>query len=52
MEQLKKMLQYTNDNGQIYGRRKADMTYRSMKNVVLSKDKNFDFTSYRNFRAI
>lgn len=52
MEQLKRILQYTNDNGQIYGRRKADMTYRSMKNVVLSKDKNFDFTSYRNFRAI
>lgn len=52
MKQLKKILQYTNDNGQIYGRRKADMTYRAMKNVVLSKDENFDFTQFRNFRAI
>lgn len=52
IEQWKRILTYTNNNGQIYGRRKADMTYRAMKNVILSKDETFDFTPYRNFRAI
>lgn len=52
IEQWKRILTYTNNNGQIYGRRKADMTYRAMKNVILSKDETFDFTPYRNFRVI
>lgn len=52
LEQWKHILEYTNNNGQIYGRRKADLTYRTMKNVILSKDGAFDFTPYRNFRAI
>lgn len=52
LEQWKRILQYTNDNGQIYGRRKADLTYRAMKNVILSKDENFDFTPYRSFGSI
>lgn len=52
IEQWKRILTYTNNNGQIYGRRKADMTYRAMKNVILSKDETFDFKPYRNFRVI
>lgn len=52
LEQWKRILQYTNNNGQIYGRRKADLTYRAMKSVILAKDENFDFTPYRNFKAI
>ncbi len=52
LEQWKRILEYTNNNGQIYGRRKADMTYRAMKSVILAKDESFDFTPYRNFRAV
>ena len=52
LEQWKRILRYTDSNDQIYGRRKADMTYRAMKSVILSKDENFDFAPYRNFRAV
>ena len=52
LEQWKRILQYTNNNGQIYERRKADMTYRAMKSVILSKDEDFDFAPYTNFRTV
>lgn len=52
LEQWMRIMQYTNDNSQIYGRRKADLTYRAMKNVILSKNETFDFTFYKNFKAV
>ena len=45
-EQMKKVLIYSNDNGQIYGRRKADTSNRIIKNRILTLDDTFNFKPY------
>ena len=52
IEQLKRIMRYTCDNGQIYARRRADTANRTIKNRVNQLDENFSFAEYQYFNKI
>ncbi len=52
IEQLKRIMRYTCDNGQIFARRRADTANRTIKNRVNQLDENFSFAEYQYFNRI
>lgn len=48
-EQLVKLIEYSNNNGQIFGRRKFPNSKRLIKNYMSMKNPQFDYNSYVNF---
>lgn len=48
-QQMKRIMEYSNNNGQIYARRRADTSNRTIKNRIIQMDENFDFTAFRFF---
>lgn len=48
-EQLVKLIEYSNNNGQIFGRRKFPNSKRLIKNYMSMKNPQFDYSSYVNF---
>ena len=47
-QQLVRILEVSNDNSQIYGRRRAAMSIRAIKNQIRKIKPDFDFSQYRN----
>lgn len=48
-EQLVKLIEYSNNNGQIYGRRKFPNSRGLIKNYMSKKNPQFDYSLYVNF---
>lgn len=48
-EQLVKLIEYSNNNGQIFGRRKFSNSKRLIKNYMSKKNPQFDYSLYVNF---
>ena len=48
-EQLVKLIEYSNNNGQIYGRRKFPNSRWLIKNYMSKKNPQFDYSLYVNF---
>lgn len=51
-EQMKRILDYSNNNGQIFGRGRASTSNRTIKNRILQINDSFDFSKYNNFRSL
>ena len=51
-EQMKRILEYSNNNDQIYARRRADTSNRTIKNRIIQLDEHFDFSAYRIFKSL
>jgi len=51
-EEMKKILEYSNNNSQIYDRRRAGTSNRTIKNRIIQMDENFDFSQYVYFKSL
>lgn len=51
-EQMKRILDCSNKNDQIYGRGRAGTTFRTIKSMILQFDEHFDFSKYYNFKSL
>lgn len=51
-EQMKRIMEYSNNNGQIYARHRAGTSNRTIKNRIIQMDEHFDFSAFRIFKTL
>ena len=51
-EQMKRIMEYSNNNGQIYARYRAGTSNRTIKNRIIQMDEHFDFSAFRIFKTL